>query len=84
MNRSVKDDAVPLSLPAFIRREMRLAKESRHPNALSLRFVQLHEQAGRNVNEEEEYRTLRALMRTRWRWYKASLDAARSQKSRGG
>ncbi|WP_334189651.1 hypothetical protein [Noviherbaspirillum sp.] len=67
-----------MGLAAYIRHEVTLVRESRRPNAISVRFVQLHEQAVRTANEEEEYRTLHALMRTRWRWYKASMQAAKT------
>lgn len=66
-----------MTLNEYIAREIRLAKEERKPNAISLRFVQLHEQAGRSSAEEEEYQVLYALMRSRWRWFSASTQAAR-------
>lgn len=57
-----------MSLHDYIAREIRLAKEDKKPNAISLRFVQLHEQAARSVTEEEEYAVLLGLMHSRWRW----------------
>lgn len=72
----------PMNLAQFIAREVKLVKETRDPNAISVRFVQLHEQEIRNEFEQKEYDTLYSLMRSRWRWYQASLDAAepRSEK----
>lgn len=57
-----------MSLHDYIAREIRLTKEEKKPNAISLRFVQLHEQASRSVTEEEEYAVLLGLMHSRWRW----------------
>lgn len=68
-------DSPHMTLDEYIKREIKLAKEERRPNAISLRFVQLHEQAGRSSAEEEEYQVLYALMRSRWRWFKASHQA---------
>ena len=72
--------AKSLTLAQFIELEVRLVKESRQPNAISMRFVQLHEQSSRNEFEQKEYETLYSLMRSRWRWYKASTDAAEPPK----
>lgn len=65
-----------MTLDEYIAREIRLAKEDRKPNAISLRFVELHEQTQRSAAEEEEYQVLHALMRSRWRWFNASGQAA--------
>lgn len=65
-----------MTFSEYIAREIKLAKEERRPNAISLRFVQLHEQAGRTAAEEEEYQVLFALMRSRWRWYSASQQVS--------
>lgn len=63
-----------MTFDEYIQSELKHTRESRHPNAISLRFVQLHEQSARNASEEDEYRTLLALMRSRWRWYEASAS----------
>lgn len=72
----MESPGAPMTLIQFIEREVRLVKESRQPNAISVRFVQLHEQHCRNEFEQKEYDTLYSLMRSRWVWYKASLDGA--------
>lgn len=64
-----------MTLHEYIEREIRFVKESRKPNAISVRFVQLHEQTARTAAEAEEYDVLYGLMRSRWRWFKASHDA---------
>ena len=69
-----------MTFDEYIAREIKRTKEERRPNAISLRFVQLHEQTGRSAAEEEEYQVLYALMRSRWRWFNASQQAA----TRGG
>lgn len=70
-----------MTLDEYIAREIRLAREDRKPNAISLRFVQLHEQPQRSLTEEEEYQVLHSLMRSRWRWINACSEA--SEKMRG-
>ena len=65
-----------MTLDEYIAREIKLAKEDRKPNAISLRFVELHEQESRSTAEEEEYQVLHSLMRSRWRWFNASAEAA--------
>lgn len=75
-------DSPHMTLNEYIEREIRLVKEERKPNAISVRFVQLHEQASRMAPEEEEYQVLHGLMRSRWRWFKASRDA--DTKARNG
>ena len=50
-----------MSLQDYIVREIRLAKEDKKPNTISLRFVQLHEQASHSVAEEEKYAVLLGL-----------------------
>jgi hypothetical protein len=65
-----------MTLDEYIGREIRLVKEERKPNAISVRFVQLHEQAARTAAEEEEYQMLRRLMHSRWRWFRAAREAA--------
>jgi hypothetical protein len=72
----MESPGMPMTLEQFIAREVKLVKESRQPNAISMRFVQLHEQDRRNEFEQKEYDTLYSLMRSRWHWYKASLDGA--------
>jgi hypothetical protein len=57
-----------LTLEQFIAREISQAKLARAPNAISLRFVQLHEQTRRDSAEQQEYAVLLGLMRARWRW----------------
>jgi hypothetical protein len=69
-----------MTLDEYIAREIRLAKEDRKPNVISLRFVELHEQAQRSTAEEEEYQMLHSLMRSRWRWFNASGEAARKMR----
>ncbi len=59
----------------YIEREIRLTREDRKPNAISVRFVQLHEKEARTEPEEEEYQVLLALMGSRWKWFRASSDA---------
>lgn len=61
-----------MTLEEYIAREIMLTREERKPNAISLRFVELHEQGGRTVAEEEEYQMLYGLMRSRWRWFNTS------------
>lgn len=65
-----------MTLDEYIAREITLAKEERKPNAISLRFVELHEQTRRTAADEEEYQVLHSLMRSRWRWFNASREAA--------
>jgi len=59
----------------FIQLELKHTRESTHPNAISIRFAQLHVKANRDAAEEEEYDTLIALMQSRWRWHEASAAA---------
>lgn len=70
-----------MTLDEYIAREIRLAKEDRKPNAISLRFVELHERDVRSMAEEEEYQMLHSLMRSRWRWFSASDQAARKRRT---
>ena len=76
-------DSSHMTLNDYIAREIRLTREERKPNAISLRFVQLHEQAGRSAAEEEEYCILYDLMRSRWRWFSASREVARKNGRKG-
>ena len=66
-----------MTLDEYIVREIRLVKQERKPNAISVRFVQLHEQATRNAEEEGEYQVLSGLMHSRWRWFQASTEASK-------
>ena len=66
-----------MTLDEYIAREIRLAKEDRKPNAISLRFGELHEQERRSPADEEEYQMLHSLMRSRWRWFNASSEAVK-------
>lgn len=65
-----------ISFNDFVENEVELTKKERSPNAISLRFVQLHEQDSRTAMEEEEYQVLIGLMRSRWRWSTGSQDAS--------
>ena len=47
-----------ISFSDFMIHEVELTKKERMPNAISLRFVQLHEQASRTSAEVEEYEML--------------------------
>jgi len=67
-----------VSFDDFLRREVESTKGNRMPNAISLRFVQLHEQDARTYAEEEEYQVLLGLMKSRWRWQAASADASQA------
>jgi hypothetical protein len=59
----------------FIEREIKLAQASKPLDALTARFVQLHQQAEHDKSDAAEYRALHRAMRTRWRWQTATLDA---------
>ena len=65
-----------MTLDEYIAREIKLAKEERKPNAISLRFVELHELDVRSMTDEEEYQVVHSLMRSRWRWFSASGEVA--------
>jgi hypothetical protein len=65
-----------MTLNEYIEQEIRLVKANRKPNAISVRFVQLHEQVSRTEAEAEEYLVLYGLMRSRWRWFRASHEAS--------
>ncbi|MFZ6656199.1 hypothetical protein [Undibacterium sp. TJN19] len=69
-------DITYMTLDEYIIREIRLVRQERKPNAISVRFVQLHEQASRDVVEEDEYQVLSGLMHSRWRWFQASVEAS--------
>lgn len=61
-----------MTLDDYIEQEVKLAAQTRTPNAISLRFSQLHLQQGRNPQEQDEYLLLLGLMRARWRWTEGS------------
>lgn len=71
-----------MTLDEYIDHEVRLTRQERKPNAISLRFVELHELQSRSAAEEEEYQVLYSLMRSRWRWFGASSEAV-GRKARG-
>lgn len=64
----------------FISKEIAHAKTAANPNALSARFVQLHELGQRSAAEAEEYQTLYKLMYSRWRWHTGSLEAGKRKR----
>ncbi|HEX7645883.1 MAG TPA: hypothetical protein VF450_00575 [Noviherbaspirillum sp.] len=74
-------DDPPMTLDEYINQEVRLTKQERKPNAISLRFVELHELQSRSAAEEEEYQVLHSLMRSRWRWFDASSEVVRKRKT---
>lgn len=65
-----------ISFDDFLCQEVESTKKNRSPNAISLRFVQLHEQDARTYAEEEEYQILLGLMKSRWKWQSASADTS--------
>lgn len=69
-----------MTLDEFIACEVTLARTSKLRGGPNARFVELHLQSRRNADEAAEYLVLYSAMRTRWRWYRASLDANRLRK----
>jgi hypothetical protein len=66
-----------MTLDQYIERELRRARSDAAPNAISLRFAQLHQQAERNQADEMEYQLLLGLMQSRWNWLQGGATAPR-------
>lgn len=57
-----------MTLDDYIEQEIHRVNSVAKPNAISVRFAELHGQSARTEADELEYRLLLGLMQSRWNW----------------